>query len=79
MSNYQVTDWFGMKQKPGREGQYQGREKRSRAVIDVFWRTLEGETKPGWFVHKGVLGPFNCWESAEGKVTSWRGLVYKPT
>lgn len=78
VSKDQVTPWFNMKQKPVWEGQYQGREARSRAVVDIFWRTLQDTTKPGWYFRKGVLGPFLCWENAEGKVTSWRGLANKP-
>lgn len=73
-----VTPWFQMKIAPARFGEYEGREKGSRLPVPVHWRQLQDEPKPGWYFDKGHLGPFKLWESAEGKMSGWRGLASNP-
>lgn len=68
------TRWFGMWIKPAREGEYEGRERRTGLTIVVYWRKLDDEPKPGWYYWKGMLGPFNLWQSADKDMTAWRGL-----
>lgn len=72
------TPWFRMDQKPVRDGEYEGRCKLTGARMPVFWRRLDDTPAPGWYFWKGVLGPFNCWESAEHRMKGWRGLREKP-
>jgi hypothetical protein len=72
------TAWFAMPVKPIRFGEYEGKEKRTGCVMPVFWRKLQDESKPGWYFYKGVFGPFNMWESAESKMSGWRGLALPP-
>lgn len=69
------TPWFGMGQKPVREGEYEGREVGSGMTIVVYWRTLEDTGAPGWYFDKGYWGPFHMWESATKHMTAWRGLA----
>jgi hypothetical protein len=64
--------------RPTREGEYEGREKRTGFVIPVYWRKLTDEKKPGWYYWKGVLGPFNLWQAADLDMTAWRGLAENP-
>lgn len=72
------TAWYAMTTNPSRQGKYEGREKGSGLRVPVYWRKLQDETHAGWYFYKGVLGPFNLWESAEGKMSGWRGLAEKP-
>jgi len=68
------TRWIGMKHKPKIEGQYEGRDRHTGWVLpEVYWRRLQGETKPGWYTYEGRLGPFNMWKAVTG-MTAWRGL-----
>ncbi|UCF25211.1 MAG: hypothetical protein JSV72_07345 [Ralstonia sp.] len=74
----EMTPWFGMGQNPVRPGEYEGREKRTRCRIVVHWRKLEDTDHYDWFFYRGVLGPFNMWESARDKMTAWRGFAQPP-
>jgi hypothetical protein len=67
-----------MQHKPTREGEYEGREKRTGATLVVYWRTLTDETKPGWYYQKGCWGPFLLWQDAAKDMTAWRGLSAPP-
>jgi hypothetical protein len=67
-----------MNQAPVRPGKYEAREKRTRLRFDVYWRKLEDTNHYDWFIYKGVLGPFNLWERARDRMTSWRGLAQPP-
>lgn len=72
------TPWYPMHSKPIRKGEYKGREKRTGLWLVIHWRQLTDERKAGWYFAKGRFGPFNLWESAEGKITAWCGLAVKP-
>lgn len=79
MSRAELTPWFGMSESPVRQGEYEGREKGSRATLRVYWRKLDDETEPDWYFAAGYYGPFRLWESASRKITAWRGLAKEPT
>jgi hypothetical protein len=70
-----LTPWFRMDQKPVREGEYEGRDKRTGLRLVVYWRKLTDEPKPGWYYQKGILGPFNLWADATKDMTAWRGVL----
>lgn len=70
-----LTGWFPMTEKPRRPGEYEGRERNTRQRVAVYWRKLEDTNHFGWYVYKGVFGPFNLWEDASEKITAWRGLA----
>lgn len=69
-----LTKWIDMQIKPTLEGEYEGREKLTGARLVVYWRKPDDEPKPGWYYWKGILGPFNLWQSAGKDMTAWRGL-----
>ena len=77
MSKY--TRWFKLNEKPVRDGEYEGKTIVGGLRTRIFWRHLQDTDKPGFYFWKGVLGPFNCWESAEGQINTWRGLAQKPS
>lgn len=73
-----VTQWYGMKHKPVRQGKYQAREKGTGFAMDVYWRKLDDTETPDWYFYNGIFGPFRLWEAASNKMTSWRGLASQP-
>lgn len=79
MAKQKLTPWFRMDQSPVREGEYEGREKRTGQRLVVYWRKLDDSPKPDWYYDKGYLGPFHCWQSARADITAWRGLAAKPS
>lgn len=75
MAKQKLTRWFRMDQSPVREGEYEGREKRTGMRVVVFWRKLHDTPKADWYYDKGFLGPLHCWQSARADITAWRGLA----
>ncbi|NPT50765.1 hypothetical protein GNZ10_13770 [Ralstonia sp. 3N] len=74
----EMTPWFRMSQSPVYPGKYEARERHTGLRFDVYWKKLEDTNHHDWFIYKGVLGPFNLWESARDRMTSWRGLTQPP-
>ncbi|WP_154641227.1 hypothetical protein [Burkholderia cenocepacia] len=72
-----LTEWFPVTVKPVRGGEYEGRERRTRLRIRVFWRKLDDTNHFDWYVYKGTFGPFALWECVSDKLSAWRGLTEK--
>lgn len=70
------TRWFKLSEKPVRSGEYEGRCAITGACIPgIHWRIIQDTSEPKFYVFRGTLGPFNCWEDVSHKINGWRGLT----